>query len=282
MSFSLICKAIQSKWCAWRLYGFENLFATMLFRVTRIDLRFYSVVERRRRVVGLELFGAYDGTIQSGYYKGLILSSSAVWSGGDVGNQVLGCYEIEVQERIASLVSQFGLKSFVVIGAGDGFHAVGGTRYFGFDHCFAFELVEESRRRIEQLAIQNGVDNKVKIFGECTPAEILSLVDRLRERSLFLIDVEGFEIHLLSVEVLRKLKGSGAILIIELHEFDPIMAREIAKLVQNISNEFEVSEFTYSGRKLSVDHVFDNYSDVERALVICENRPRCQRWLACV
>jgi hypothetical protein len=103
------------------------------------------------------------------------------------------------------------------IGAAEGYYAVGLARHFPEATVLAYEIDAGARELCAGLARLNGVAERVRIEGECTPQEMAALP---LQGALILCDCEGCELELLRPDVAPALLDSY--LLVELHDcFDP-------------------------------------------------------------
>ena len=95
---------------------------------------------------------------------------------------------------------------------------------------------------------------------------------------IFLIDIEGDEFGLLTKENLRKIKKS--ILIIEFHE--ERKNKNINIKFVNLLKKFYKIKFIYTDfSSLNNLDLIKNFNDIDRFLLINENRNHVTRWIVC-
>ena len=96
----------------------------------------------------------------------MVLLGDPRWGLADQGAMILGMYEQEVLESLASASENF--RVFIDIGAADGYYAVGLLRSGRVDRAICFEANPEGRATIARLAEKNGVSDKMTILGPAT------------------------------------------------------------------------------------------------------------------
>jgi precorrin-6B methylase 2 len=109
--------------------------------------------------------------------------------------KLLGIYEKELQPVINNLTGK-SFDSIYVIGAGEGYYAVGMALKLPKARIFAYEANESAHRLIREVAGKNGVAGRVSILGLCSEDDMRAIPTD----SLVIMDVEGAEEHLLNPE----------------------------------------------------------------------------------
>jgi hypothetical protein len=108
----------------------------------------------------------------------------------------VGSYEGELHPTVEAIVAA-APRVLVNVGAAEGYYAVGFARRLSDLHVIAFEADPGIRAAGERLARLNGVDDRVEVRGDCTPAELAALDERLAEGSAAVVmDCEGCEAQL--------------------------------------------------------------------------------------
>ena len=159
-----------------------------------------------------------DGRVVDGPFAGM-------WFGIPIPHlpAYLGTYELELRSLLVELA---GARFDVVVnvGAADGYYAVGLARVWPGARIVAFELMAAKRANLWRVAAENGVDERVRVEGECTPGR-LDEVARDAERPLVWMDVDGAEMDLL--DPVRAPGLCRAEIVVELHEFLLPQIREV-------------------------------------------------------
>lgn len=193
--------------------------------------------------------------------------------------QILGTYEINVQEYSISLQKKYKLKNIVSFGSGNGFHPLGLIKNLYFKKAICFE----KNRLLQKVLIKNfkinNILEKLSCFSEASFKKVFDLLDDNElKRTLFIIDVEGHEYKLLNNKILNKIKNSC--LIIENHDFkikNKNKIKEIEKLlyktfnVKMINSKFpNIEDYLY---KINLNHD-------ELLLSLFETRKK-MNWFVC-
>ena len=151
-----------------------------------------------------------------GPFAGVILEKLN-WGRRDFVAYSGGIYE---QEVLSYFVNTKGLfKTFIDIGAADGYYAVSTLKNNFFEYVHAFEKSSTSQEIIKFNAQINEVDHKLSIHGKFDISfEKYLGKDFDWASTLILSDIEGAEFELFDADLLSKI--SGAHIIIELHKRD--------------------------------------------------------------
>ncbi|MDH3690843.1 MAG: hypothetical protein OEU36_15455 [Gammaproteobacteria bacterium] len=130
--------------------------------------------------------------------------------------KILGTYEKELAGEIESVVSD-NPDSVIILGAAEGYYAVGFALRLSESKIIAFEASMDARVWINELALINGVHERVQINGIVDFAGLRTALDENTKRKFLLVDIEGSEAILLDPQVLPKLRHAR--ILVELHEF---------------------------------------------------------------
>lgn len=219
----------------------------------------------------------FENTVVSGPFAGMKFVPNSWWSGADRGSMILGLYEKEVLE---ALQHEFlAKKTFIDIGAADGYYAIGALKAGWAERSYCFELSELGQEVIRQQSELNLVSDKVSIFGEATNSALEVLLESTDESPndwLVLVDIEGGEFNLLSDALLEKLVG--ATLIVEVHDFGQNAGR-LPELLSLMEKHFTVRKIHTGERDLSQFEFLNDWPDDDRWLLCSEGRPKLMTWL---
>ena len=219
----------------------------------------------------------FQGTVQYGPFKGLQLAGSLKWNPQSKASMLLGLYEKEICDLLLK-ESCLGKKILVDLGAADGFYAVGSLRARLFEYAFCFESSEKGRSALQRNALINGVEKRMKVFGEASVDWHLNLPKDQLKDMVIIFDIEGAEFELLTPSVLATLKEST--LIVELHhEFVDRGGAKLAKLIEDAKEFFVPTFIRTTSRDLSQITEIESFSDIDRWLLCSEGRPRDAIWV---
>lgn len=170
---------------------------------------------RRQRVerIARRLLDAHDNRVLAGPFAGMTYPRPA----GDLGflPRLVGSYEGELHDDIEQVVEDApGLV--IVVGAGDGYYAVGLAVRLPHARVIAFEAHSEMRGICAELAEANGVSDRVTVAGRCTRGDLDRVLHEERQ-TFVLMDCEGCEVELLDPGRVPGLVACD--LVVELHDF---------------------------------------------------------------
>jgi hypothetical protein len=173
-----------------------------------------AIPRRIRTAIFYRLIGIDDEfRVLSGNFSGMKYVRDSV--GGQLYPKILGTYELELAPIIKAL-NERPIEKIIDIGAAEGYYAVGLAMMNQQARVVAFEATSDGMQLIRQMAVENGVNDRVEIKGYCTPDDLAGCLGDGRH-CLIVMDVEGFEDQLID---LTKCPGlANAYLLIELHDF---------------------------------------------------------------
>ena len=232
-------------------------------------------VENRRQLLADLICKTHNNAVAHGPLKGMRLHQSAHWGRTDKAAMILGIYEEEVLSDLAMQKGRY--KTFIDLGAADGFYGVGVLVGGLFERSYCFEIAEAGQRIIQETAALNQVSNRVRVFGEAKP-DFASLIapEDLADAVLF-VDIEGAEFDLFSPRVFEDFRRSR--IYIELHDwFFPDAANRVEKLKNESKLTHRWSEVSTSARDPSRFPELSNLCDTDRWLICSEGRGRLMRW----
>jgi hypothetical protein len=146
--------------------------------------------------------------------------------------KLLGLYERELQPVLNEIIDA-GFDRIINVGAAEGYYAVGLAMRCPRVPVVAFEIENEGRARLQEMARLNGVADRIDIRGRCSPVELTQALEPPEGRHLLICDCEGYEEELLDLQKASALLNAS--ILVELHEF---ISRGIS---QRIRDRFEAS-----------------------------------------
>jgi hypothetical protein len=238
-------------------------------------------MERVKTTVGmvktetcLMLSKLLSNTVAYGPFKGLQLSTNVWWGEHDIGNKLLGQYELHVVDKLVELGKDH--DCFIDIGAADGYLAVGLAKAGLYAHIVCFEISEQGQKATRETAILNGVSDRVEIHGIATETSIEAVIGKFG-RAVIVCDIEGAEFELLSDAFLELAKDCT--LIVELHDFKKGEPDRRKRLLQRAAMHFDVSSLPRSNPPVHSFRELDHLTDDSRLLVFSESRPVNMEWI---
>lgn len=172
------------------------------------SLRLLSI--HRSQVLQQEFIALYGLKIQAGLFAGMEYLSDC--AEGCYLPKLLGCYEAELVPYFQAAI-QRPYQALLNIGCSEGFYAVGLALLMPQLQVFAYDTNVNAHGNCRQLALTNGVTDRIKIGGTFAPKDFQAFADR---RTLVLCDIEGGEDDLLDPSLAPALSKMD--LIVELHD----------------------------------------------------------------
>jgi hypothetical protein len=184
----------------------------------------WFIVPRWELAIAVVMRAAHERVV-AGPFKGMNIPLSDV-SKRLLPSYVLGSTELELRDLIERLIAgKYG--TIVNVGAADGYYAVGFARRSPNSRIIAFEALPELHPIIERTAALNGVGNQIRILGLCDCANLSMELARAPAPVLIVVDIEGFETHLLELGKVPELRFAD--ILIETHDgFVPNCTETIA------------------------------------------------------
>lgn len=189
--------------------------------------------------------------------------------------KLLGTYEAELQPTFDQLLEK-DYQLIVDVGGAEGYYAIGCAMRWPSAKVIAYELQREAREAMAEMAVFNGVGDRIKIEAECMFGDLYG------KRSLVICDIEGSEADLLVNEMSGEAFADSD-LIIETHDlFRPGICQQLHEQFAATHEVTVVDAVLDEGRP-------DRWSLPELAMlsgqrqsqVIGERRAGPMQWLVC-
>jgi hypothetical protein len=259
----------------------KDYFAPMIARAEKATAEQRALwqketVRERQERISLEVFDAVEGRVKYGPFKGLQLNRETWWGKLDLGSQCLGLYEKELLDFIATLPDDH-FSHFIDIGAADGYYAIGMLVSQKISNCICFEQSEKGQQTILANWQRNNSPGNLKIIGEANEQSMASLLPQELQRSLVLIDIEGFEFDLLTPAFLAKLQSCTVI--IEVHNWVDDFLAKYTQLLRHAHLFFDIKMVERIDRVTSHLPELRDMTDDNRLLFTSERRPCMMRFL---
>jgi len=129
--------------------------------------------------------------------------------------KLLGTYERELACFVERICARRP-SHIIDIGSAEGYYAIGFALRNPGARVVAFEMDEEGRRLLREMAQLNAVESRVEIRGLCEPQDLGSALDDTVE-PVIVCDVEGDEERLLDPARIPLLRS--ACILVEMHDF---------------------------------------------------------------
>jgi len=155
------------------------------------------------------------GQVYSGPFAGMSWISATLDCAHVHIPKLLGSYEREVSPYIEKACA-LNFSLIVIVGAAEGYYAVGMALRNPNARVIAFEMQPKERSALAETVEFNGVEQRVEIRGKCEPEDLKQALAGA-PRSLVICDAEGYESLLLDPARVSSL--GEAFILAELHEF---------------------------------------------------------------
>jgi hypothetical protein len=253
------------------------LFKRTLYRIFPdkwIDILIY----KRQSKVSKYLLRLFDSTVHYGPFKGLKLLVPEESSGilHAYAAVLLGIFEKEVLESLQNIPPEY--KTFINLGAGAGYYAIGVLASNLYQRAYCFEISQELQEVILANAKLNNVSDRLVIRGIADSR----FYDRIEaadlNHSVIFADIEGTEFEIFNKQTFKKL--NNCIFIIEIHDFCvQDGTAKLERLMNNAKDTHVITEMTTAARDLSQFPELKNFSDTDRWLICSDMRQRQMTWL---
>jgi precorrin-6B methylase 2 len=151
--------------------------------------------------------------VQRGPFRGLRYPSLES-VGSALLPKLLGSYESELHPYFHKF-SENSYDQIVDIGCAEGYYAVGAALLWPNAVVYAFDIDSSARKACQQMAVLNGVADRVRVESACYEETLRSLP--LGNRALIISDCEGYEKTLFSESLVGHLSRHD--FLIETHDF---------------------------------------------------------------
>jgi precorrin-6B methylase 2 len=230
-------------------------------------LRFLA--QWRSRMLANTYVKQQGARIWSGLFEGMDYVAEA--AEGALIPRLLGVYEAELQPHLRAFLDE-GLDDIIDVGCAEGYYAVGLARAAPSVTVHAHDIDPKAREACAALAARNGVDARVRIGGEFSPADFQAFAGR---RVLVIVDAEGAELDVLQPALSPTLAGMK--LIVETH--DVYRAGALATLRERFAPTHEVTVVRQGSRVLEPPAWMEQLNELDRLIALWEWRLQPTPWL---
>lgn len=238
--------------------------------VRRIRIDRARRAEARRLEFESRLHGAVAGRVLSGPFAGMRYGAGS--SCGTLGPKLLGTYERELVPIVERIVAE-GRHRIIDIGAAEGWYAVGLLTRLPTATVVAYESTDDGRALLRDMALANGVADRLDIRGHCGVAELASTIETFRP-DLVICDVEGTERELLDVDAIPRLADID--ILVEIHDF--VDAATGATLARRFRDTHAIERIVTRPRQAADVPVVVGFTQAERLVLASELRPGRMEW----
>ena len=189
--------------------------------------------------------------------------------------KLLGTYELELSPIIEGAIARRSQR-IIVIGAAEGYYAVGLAWRIPEARVCAFEADDIGRKLLIDLARENGVADRCDVQGNCT-SEALGDVLQDGVLTLLICDVEGAEFAILDPTALPAL--ARADVLVELHPWGHEHPNPVKRMRELFEKTHEIEEICTRPRSPADLPLGAQFSVSCAAALMDEMRPCEMVWL---
>jgi hypothetical protein len=230
------------------------------------------LLSKWRNVLIQNTFLQQHGTVVlEGVLKGLnFLAQSAE---GCHVPKLLGCYEQPLQPYIEAAI-QANYPLIINIGCAEGYYSVGMALRMPNTKVIAFDLNPVAQKVCLELAIKNGVADRIEIGALFQPQDFATFAE---QRVLVLCDIEGAERELLNPQLAPALAGMD--LIVESH--DCLIPGMTNLLIERFASTHDITLVQDNGQRelANAPEWFNNLAHLDQLLAVWEWRSGATPWL---
>ena len=230
-------------------------------------------VQRREIEARLRASGQYGDEVMRGPFQGMVYPDPEHWASCRF-EKIIGCYESEIHEPIQQLID-FGkhYSDVIIIGAAEGYYAVGFALVFPNAKIWAFEPTGQRVDVMKKLANLNSVDEEqLTIGGFCSPETLADLP--VGDSPLVICDVDGYEDTIMDPVAVPWLNDADIVL--ELHDF--LAPNVSGKVRKRFQDSHEIDEYLLQGTDYTDHPVLRDLPMLEIQALTNSDRPFMQNW----
>jgi hypothetical protein len=246
----------------------------------KIFIKINYPLDNYKNYLARTIISLTNNKVKYGLYKNTYFHGITHWSFHDFSSQLLGCYELQIQEKISNIQNKYKLKNIINIGAGTGYHIISLIKKGYFKNGYAFETNIKAQEILRKNAIQNNVEKKIKILGE---GNFISIKNNISQKelvkSLFLIDIEGSEFFFFTKKNIYYFNKSYFIIEEHLFNFNAHNTKNYNQFCKLVYDNFIVEKIKNSYRNPFEYKIINKFSDDEKFLMMSEGRPETMQWL---
>jgi Ribosomal protein L11 methyltransferase (PrmA) len=214
-------------------------------------------------------------TVQTGPFAGLRLHDVQTWGNGeDIGPQLLGVYEQELHGALEGFLTK-NPSTIINVGCAEGYYAIGLGLRLPHARIWAFDVDPRAQEACRANAVLNGINNRIEVAGACSPTE-LGRIATIDSNILAVLDCEGAELALVtastSVAALQH-----ADMLVEIHDF--LDNTILPSMMTSLASTHRLSLVFSGARNPHAFPFLDKCADIDKWLLVCENRPEIQKWV---
>ncbi len=221
----------------------------------------------RSRMLANTFLARHGPVILGGPFAGMTYVDHA--TEGALIPRLLGTYESELHPHLAAFAAS-GLDAVVDVGCAEGYYAVGLARMIPGAIVHAHDIDEKARAACAELAVRNGVADRVVVGGEFRPDDFAAFADR---RTLVMVDAEGAEVDILQPAPAL----AGMAIIVETH--DLYRPGALATLIERFSPTHDIVRVDQQPKVFDLPAWLQALPHLDQLLAVWEWRAAPTPWL---
>jgi hypothetical protein len=276
--FNILITSIQK----WGFYCTILSVTNYLLKICKLNnfIKINHPLYIHKNYLARQIISLTNNKVKYGLYKDTYFYAITHWGFADFSNQLLGCYELQIQEKIYNIQNKYKLQNIINIGAGIGYHVISLLKKDYFKNGYAFETNIKAQEILKKNAIKNNVKKKIKILGEGNFISIKNNISQKKiTKSLFLIDIEGAEYNFFTKENIQYLNKSHFIIEKHLFHYNTRYTANYKQFFKLIYDNFTIEKIKNSYRNPFEYKILDKFSDDEKFLMMSEGRRKTMQWL---
>lgn len=223
----------------------------------------------RSRAIADAYVRHHGARVMQGPFAGMEYVTAA--TEGALTPRLIGTYESELHPYLEKFAAK-GLDCVIDVGCAEGYYAVGLARMMPEVTVYAFDIKEKARLACAELAVKNGVTDRVLIGERFEPDGFEAFKDKT---ALVLVDIEGAEDDLLRPDLSPALAGMD--LIVETH--DVYRKGVLQRLTERFSPTHDIVRLDPQPKTGALPDFLKGAGHLDQLLAVWEFRLQATPWL---
>jgi hypothetical protein len=246
-----------------------SLYEPLLASWVRLNHYRSDRIEAQRAPVAEKFVQRYGHVVQGGPFRGMKYVADTPSTSLA---QLVGCYEAELHLPLRTVIESRPTV-IIDIGCAEGYYAVGLARELPDCTVFAFDIDVRAQKLCRELALLNGVGDRVIVGAECSPAE---LERRLAPGAFVFCDCEGGERDLLDPAQAPNLRSAN--ILVELHDHVFVDFNLTEAILARFKPTHEITLISQATRKAADYPSIADFLPGDQSLCLFEHRLPDQQW----
>jgi predicted RNA methylase len=232
-----------------------------------------DVANARRRELIPFVFSSTDAKVQTGPFKGMIITPHFMWGDGDIVGKLLGVYEDELHPYVEQAIKN-NPDAVINVGCAEGYYSVGFAKRLPNTPVIAVDVEPAAAIIVTNNSSSNNLSN-VTAITQLVDTNWLEAECSLLTNPLLIFDCEGAELPLLDPDQVPAL--SHCSILVECH--DCIVPGITETLIERFSKTHKIQSTEQTTKDPYQFEFLKNLSDCDKWALIHEGRPSTMIWL---